>query len=62
VPIDRLRSKLTLAAEDAERIVSWGYQEFCRPALGPKAQEWYESYRACRREAATVLVAPKTGD
>jgi len=46
VPIERLREKLILAAEFAERIVSWGYQEFCRPALGPKAAAWYSSYRS----------------
>jgi len=45
VPIPRLKEKLTLAAEYSERIVSWGYREFCRPALGPAAKSWYEGYR-----------------
>jgi hypothetical protein len=53
VPIERLRSKLQLASEFAERIVSWGYQEFCRPGLGPKAAEWFEAYRVYRKEAAS---------
>lgn len=46
VPMDRLRSKLSLAAGYSERIVSWGYQEFCRPALGPAAKSWYAAYGA----------------
>ena len=44
VPIDRLREKLDLASEYCERIVSWGYQEFCRPVLGEKASKWYADY------------------
>lgn len=50
VPIERLRGKLQLAAEFTERIVSWGYQQFCRPDLGPKAREWYDAYRAYRTD------------
>jgi len=45
VPIARLRGKLELAARHCERIVSWGYQQFGRPALGPAGQQWYEDYR-----------------
>jgi hypothetical protein len=52
VPIDRLRDKLALAAEYSERIVSWGYREFCRPELGSRAKEWYDSYRNYFKSAA----------
>jgi len=45
VPIDRLKGKLELAAEFGEEIVTWGYREFCRPALGEAAQKWYSDYR-----------------
>jgi hypothetical protein len=46
VPIERMREKLDLASEFCERIVTWGYREYCRPALGPKAQQWYEDYKS----------------
>jgi hypothetical protein len=46
VPMGRLKGKLQLAAEYTERIVSWGYREFCRPSLGAAAQSWYDAYRA----------------
>ena len=49
VPIERLKQKLLLAVEYSEEIVSWGYQEFCRPDLGPPAAHWYQSYRRYRR-------------
>ncbi len=52
VPIDRLKSKLQLAAEYCERIVSWGYFEYGRPALGPEASDWYEQYRQYYRSVA----------
>lgn len=46
VPIDRLQQKLELAAQYSDRIVSWGYKEYCRPELGSDAAKWYEDYRA----------------
>ncbi len=54
VPIDRLKEKLELAAEYSEEIVTWGYREFCRPALGETALSWYEQYRAYVREATAT--------
>ncbi len=49
VPLPRLQAKLTLAAEFSERIVSWGYQDFCRPGLGPKAAAWYNAFLAYQK-------------
>lgn len=46
VPIGRLKSKLELAAEYADRIVSWGYYQYGRPELSDKAAQWYRDYRA----------------
>lgn len=46
VPIDRLREKLDLASLYSEEIVTWGYREFCRPALGESARKWYSDYLA----------------
>jgi hypothetical protein len=45
VPINRLREKLTLAAEYSERIVSWGYCEYCRPELSSQVTTWRSAYR-----------------
>jgi hypothetical protein len=42
----RLKTKLALAVEFSERIVSWGYQEFCRPSLGSQAAAWYDAFLA----------------
>jgi len=50
VPIERLKEKLALAAEFSERIVTWGYREFCRPSIGPAAEKWYADYRLYVRE------------
>jgi hypothetical protein len=49
VPIGRLRDKLALASEYCESIVTWGYQEFCRPVLGGTAKKWYADYRSYYR-------------
>ncbi len=45
VPLDRLESKLRLAAEYSERLVCWGYYQFGRPGLGPAAADWYRQYQ-----------------
>ncbi len=50
VPIGRMKEKLDLASRYSERIVSWGYREFCRPALGDDAKKWYDDYRAYAAE------------
>jgi hypothetical protein len=53
VPLPRLQTKLTLAAEFSERIVSWGYQQFCRPSLGSQAAAWYDALRAYQQALRT---------
>ena len=51
VPLPRMEKKLGLAAEHCSRIVTWGYQQYGRPALGPAAQTWYDAYlRYARKE------------
>ena len=45
VAADKLRQKLDLAGEFTDTAISWGYQQFIRPSLGPKAEHLYESYR-----------------
>ena len=50
VPLDRLREKLTLAATYSQRIVSWGYREYCRPELGPNAKAWYAAYQSYQKK------------
>lgn len=42
----KLRQKLELAGEYTDTAISWGYQQFIRPALGPEAKQLHESYRA----------------
>ena len=54
VPIERLKRKLDLAAEYSERIVTWGYREFCRPSLGTSAAKWYEDYRRYYAEVSSA--------
>ena len=43
---DKLRQKAQLAGEYTDTAISWGYQQFIRPALGPEAQQLHESYRS----------------
>lgn len=49
VPLPRLKTKLALATGFSERIVSWGYQQFCRPSLGPQVTAWYEALLAYQK-------------
>ncbi len=51
VPLERLVSKLELAAGCCEDFVTWGYQEFCRPGSGPAGRQWYDGYRRHVRRA-----------
>ncbi|MEJ5298886.1 MAG: DUF4434 domain-containing protein [Armatimonadota bacterium] len=51
VPLQRLISKIELAASWCEDLVTWGYQEFCRPASGPAGLRWYDDYRRYVRRA-----------
>jgi hypothetical protein len=46
VPVPRMEEKLTLAAEYCECIVTWGYQQKGRPALGAEAAAWNREYAA----------------
>lgn len=43
---DKLRQKLELAGDYTTTTISWGYQQFIRPALGPDATRLHEAYRA----------------
>lgn len=43
---DKLRQKLELAGDYTDTAISWGYQQFIRPALGPEAEQLHESYRS----------------
>ena len=43
---DKLRHKLELAGEYTDTAISWGYQQFIRPTLGPEAQQLHEAYRS----------------
>jgi len=42
---NKLRQKLELAAEYTDTAISWGYQQFVRPSLGPEAGQLHESYQ-----------------
>ena len=53
VPMPRFESKMRLAAEFCEDFVTWGYREFCRPAVGEATRDWYEAYRAYRDACLT---------
>lgn len=43
---EKLRQKLELAGEYTDTAISWGYQQFIRPTLGPEAEHLHESYRS----------------
>ncbi len=43
---DKLHQKLELAGEYTDTAISWGYQQFVRPTLGPEAQHLHEAYRS----------------
>lgn len=42
---DKLRQKLEMAGEYTDTVISWGYQQFIRPTLGPEAEQLHEAYR-----------------
>ena len=48
VPLPKLEEKLQLAARDADKIMSWGYMEFYRPAGGAENRRLYQAYCAYR--------------
>lgn len=50
VPPAKLREKLELAGEYSDTAISWGYQQFIRPSLGPEAKHIYDSYRTLLRD------------
>ncbi|MEI2727278.1 MAG: DUF4434 domain-containing protein [Verrucomicrobiota bacterium] len=43
---DKLRYKLELAGEYTDTSISWGYQQFIRPTLGPEAVQLHQAYEA----------------
>ena len=51
---DKLRQRLALAGDYTDTAISWGYQQFIRPALGPEAEHVHESYRS--------LLMPRSSD
>jgi len=46
VPAEKFRDKLRLASEFTDTAVTWGYQEFLRPARGPQAAAAHAAYAA----------------
>jgi hypothetical protein len=54
VPVPRVKEKLELAAQYCERLVTWGYAEKCRPALGPEGEAWYQEYLLYRRSFGEI--------
>lgn len=45
VPAEKLHQKLALAGKYTDTAISWGYQQFVRPTLGPEAARLHETYR-----------------
>lgn len=54
---DKLCAKLRLAGEYTDTAISWGYQQFARPTLGPEAAQLHESYRGLLTTRPWVLEA-----
>ncbi len=46
VPAEKLKEKLQFAGAFTDTAITWGYQEYIRPASKPTAQALYESYLA----------------
>jgi len=46
VPAAKLEEKLEFAGPFTSTAITWGYQEYIRPTLGPDAQALYDSYAA----------------
>lgn len=49
-PLEKLKRKLAIAAPDAAKIMSWGYQEFFRPSGGAENRKNYGEYLEYRDE------------
>jgi len=49
-----MQAALFSEARYSERIVNWGYHQFCRPELGPEAKSWYEQYKQYYRSVRPI--------
>jgi hypothetical protein len=50
---DKLQQKLEMAGDYTDTAISWGYQQFIRPALGPEAEHLHEAYQNVLRTRRT---------